>query len=288
MHTSTAYGLIIKSETTLLASVKHDGKPDVIVTIKNLKKYSLNYFKDQNHLLGKLPGVGEFLIRNGQEIIINPEVGISENVLCPCILGSAMVVLLQQRGFLVLHASCVLVEGGAIAFLGSSGSGKSTIASALHREGYGVLTEDVMAINTKVNPYLVIPSFPSIKLRSDSAEALGFDRGTLSPLHPLTQKRVHQLGHGFVNQPYPLKRIYVLAHGDRNKITLFSPQNAFMELVRHTRAVQALKHQELEQVHFQQCANLVSNIPIFKLERKFVLSELPELVMSIKEDLNQI
>ncbi|NJK56498.1 MAG: serine kinase [Pleurocapsa sp. SU_5_0] len=238
-------------------------------------------------MLGNLLGVGRFLIKNGREIIVDPEKGINEDVLRPCILGSAMVVLLQQRGFLVLHASCVVVEDEAIAFLGYSGSGKSTIASAFHREGYGILTEDVMAIDTKVDPYLVIPSFPSIKLRADSAEALGYDQGILSPLHPLTQKKVHHLDHGFVNKSYPLKRIYILAQGDRNEITPLSPKTAFIELVRHTRAVHTLKHQELEQVHFQQCATLVNNIPIFKLERKFVLSELPGLVKSIKEDLKQ-
>lgn len=105
MYTSTAYGLIIESETSLLASVKHDGKPDVVVVLENFKKYSIEKQENQKYLTGKLPGVGKFLIRNGQEIIVEPEVGISENVLRPCILGSAMVVLLQQRGFLVLHAS---------------------------------------------------------------------------------------------------------------------------------------------------------------------------------------
>jgi hypothetical protein len=287
MYFSTAYGLVIGSEISLTTLITGSYDPDLIVRVKNLKDVRINSSKQKYSLLGELPRIGKFLIKNGNEIIVDPEIGIDENILRPCILGSAMVVLLQQRGFLVLHASCIVIGGEAVAFLGYSGSGKSTIASAFHQEGYGILTEDVMAINTKVNPYQVIPSFPSIKLRSDSAEALGYDHGTLSPLHPLTQKRVHHINHGFVNQPYPLKRIYVLAQGDRNKITPFSPQDAFMELVRHTRAIQALKHQELEQVHFQQCAALVNNIPIFKLERKFVLSELPGLVKSIKEDLKQ-
>jgi hypothetical protein len=50
--------------------------------------------------------------------------------------------LLGKRGDLILHASCVSVDGVALLFLGHSGAGKSTIASLLESEGATVLSDD--------------------------------------------------------------------------------------------------------------------------------------------------
>ena len=50
------------------------------------------------------------------------------------------------RGLEVLHASAVVLERGAIAFLGHSGSGKTSLALALCRGGAGFLTDDVLSV----------------------------------------------------------------------------------------------------------------------------------------------
>ncbi len=50
------------------------------------------------------------------------------------------------RGLEVLHASAVVLERGAIALLGHSGSGKTSLALALCRGGAGFLTDDVLSV----------------------------------------------------------------------------------------------------------------------------------------------
>lgn len=50
------------------------------------------------------------------------------------------------RGLEVLHASAVVAEQGAVAFLGGSGAGKTSLALALCRRGAGFLADDVLAI----------------------------------------------------------------------------------------------------------------------------------------------
>jgi hypothetical protein len=50
------------------------------------------------------------------------------------------------RGFEVLHASAVAVAGRAVAFLGGSGAGKTTLATRLAAHGAPLVTDDVLAI----------------------------------------------------------------------------------------------------------------------------------------------
>lgn len=50
------------------------------------------------------------------------------------------------RGLDVLHASAVAVAGRAVAFLGGSGAGKTTLASRIAASGAPLVTDDVLAI----------------------------------------------------------------------------------------------------------------------------------------------
>ena len=74
--------------------------------------------------------------------------------------------LLQQRGYLVLHASAVAAGGTAVAFLGHAGWGKSTTAAALYAQGYGLVTDDVLAVEMSSGRLMVPPGEPLVLRRS--------------------------------------------------------------------------------------------------------------------------
>ncbi|GAA4191432.1 hypothetical protein GCM10022288_22220 [Gryllotalpicola kribbensis] len=63
-------------------------------------------------------------------------------------LGGFLAWQLYQRGHLVLHASAVEVGGGAIAFTGNSGMGKSTMATLMCAAGARMLADDVLRIDS--------------------------------------------------------------------------------------------------------------------------------------------
>src|SRR5262249_25236419 len=86
-------------------------------------------------------GLGTLLVRSGTEIFVDTVPAVDEGDLHLCILGPALAVLLRQRGLLVLHASAVQVAHGAIAFLASSGGGKSTLAASFYTRGHAVVTD---------------------------------------------------------------------------------------------------------------------------------------------------
>src|SRR5581483_5851310 len=165
----------------------------------------------------------------------------------------------------------------AIAFLGQSGWGKSTLAGALYERGYSVITDDVMAVRVDDSYPHVLPGYPSIKLFPDTATFLGCDGSATHLVHSQTEKRAHSATLRFPDKPFPLQRMYVLAFGECNKITPLQPREVFMELVRNSRAASLLKDVDSLNAHLHQCARLAAEVPVFRLQRRPALSALPDV-----------
>lgn len=80
--------------------------------------------------------------------------------------------LLVTRGETVLHATCVAEHDHAIAFLGATGTGKSTMALGFCRDGAALVADDCLVVRTDGNDVVALPSYPSGRLREDSADTL--------------------------------------------------------------------------------------------------------------------
>jgi hypothetical protein len=80
------------------------------------------------------------------------------------------------RGEITLHASCVTCGGVAVAFLGDSMAGKSTIAALLCRdERVALIADDLVALSFIGGRVLALPSETEHALRPDGARALGME-----------------------------------------------------------------------------------------------------------------
>lgn len=66
--------------------------------------------------------------------------------------GALLAFLLTMRGDCVLHASAVQVDDLAVAIVGGSGFGKSTVAAALCASGCPLVTDDVLAVDVDAHP----------------------------------------------------------------------------------------------------------------------------------------
>lgn len=89
--------------------------------------------------------------------------------------GPVLGFALSMRGVLALHASAVVLDGFAVAFVGPSGAGKSTTAALLSLAGAKVLTEDLLALTGVEDGGQIAahPGFASIRLWPDGASLLG-------------------------------------------------------------------------------------------------------------------
>lgn len=100
--------------------------------------------------------------------------------------------ILGQRGYLILHASAVVMPGGqAIAFLGHSGRGKSTLASSFHHHGARLITDDCLLLEEVGGHIVAIPNYYGLRLFTDSATAIFGEQSGDSPVaHYTTKKRL--------------------------------------------------------------------------------------------------
>ena len=89
--------------------------------------------------------------------------------------GTVMAFLRTLAGFLTLHGSAVRAHGAdlpAIAFLGPSGAGKTTVAALALASGYGVLSDDVLCIDPSGGPARMLRGSDELRIRPEAAWAL--------------------------------------------------------------------------------------------------------------------
>lgn len=296
MFSYYAYGLWIQSEIEIPEFMTHPdaAKLDVKVTVERGAKLSdylsaeaLEYPWAMNLTRAKaivyIKDLGIFSIKDGKTIIFIPAPQASEQAARFYIVGTVMAILLYQQGFLVLHGSVIDIDGEAVIFLGNSGDGKSTTAAALHAAGYKLVNDDVAPITLGDHPAFLHPGFPQIKMSSETAHALGYDFESLPIIHPKSAKRGYRPQHNFSRSPLNIKRIYVLDYGEDFSSTPIASSLATMELSRHSRPTTLYQRGDAQ--HFFQCANLVKEQTIYRLERPKNLELLPKIADFIKTDL---
>ncbi|MDD3500645.1 MAG: hypothetical protein PHS85_09825 [Sulfurovum sp.] len=167
---------------------------------------------NENEVLLKIEGVGNFLIRNGNEIVIEKEDGCSAETLRLYLFGSAVGALLQQRGYLTLHASAIKTDKGAVLFAGDSGAGKSTTLQAFLRRGYQKLSDDTIALyyDETRGEVICLPSYPQSKIWQKTADLFDHDTTQLRQLHPEMDKYALSTREHFYDHVLPLHAIYLL------------------------------------------------------------------------------
>lgn len=287
MHVYRAYDLTLHSELAFpeLLQMQDDQPPDVCIHVGLLPQKEEKPSNRGDCFWGSVESVATFVIRTGTEIWIQLQDDVEEGLLRPLILGPLMSILLRQRGLLVLHASCVLLQGHAIAFMGNSGWGKSTLAELFYNRGACLITDDVMAIHVDQEIPHVVPSYPQIKLMPDAAASLGHTPDRFPLLNSYSPKLARSIGSDLCQHPVPLRGLYVLDMGSQHQVIPLSLQEQFREVVKHSRAVGLLSAPEFRVAHLRQCTDLLHKVPLHRLQRQMSLDLLPELVDVITEDM---
>lgn len=106
-----------------------------------------------------------------------PEPGADQMFVRAVLLGPIAVLVLHRRGWPALHASAVMVDGRAVAFIGPRGRGKSTLAAAFVARGFKLFTDDVLPLRPDGEVIRALPGPPQLKLWPDAV------RFTLGPGH---------------------------------------------------------------------------------------------------------
>lgn len=285
-----AYGVSIHSELALPELLPHQSAADLVIRVCPIelsRRPDIStgevVHADAEEAILFWPGVGRFWINREREIQVDPEPGVDAAALRLFILGPVLAAALRYLGLLALHASAVHFGGGATIFLADPGVGKSTLAAACLARGHAVLSDDIAAIQAEASRHMLLPGFPQLKLWPDAAAMLTREVESLPRLRPEITKRALRLDHGFQSSPLPVKRVFVLARGERAQIEPLTPTDGLIELIRHSYGARRLKDVE-PGVQFQRCAALASDVPIGRLKLPPELEQLAEMVELLEAD----
>ncbi|MCC7097652.1 MAG: hypothetical protein IT472_10775 [Thermomonas sp.] len=165
----------------------------------------------------RAPEQADFIIDPGEgriEVVV--PAALAQNTLEHLLLDQALPRLLAGRGHLVAHASVVQLSQGAVAFIGRSGWGKSTLAALLHRRGFPALCDDCALFERQGDTVYAIPSYPGLRLFEDSIEQSLGTETLFSPVSDYSYKqRIIEIGRdAALEGPRPLAAICVLGAPD--------------------------------------------------------------------------
>ncbi len=211
------------------------------------------------------------------------------------LLGIAFSLWLELRGIPALHASAVVVEDRAVAFLATNSGGKSSLAATLMQVGYPLLTDDILPIERHKETFEGRPGYPQMRMWPDQARHfLGYYED-LAIVHPAYSKRRVPVGEDglgtFRDEPRPLACFYLPERRDPVEWgtgTEFVPVprvEGLMTLVRQSFVPNTVEALGLQPQRLGFFAPLVSQIPVRRVVYPDGYDHLPEVRRAILADL---
>ena len=219
-----------------------------------------------------IPDVARYAVLDGRRIVVDPADGADPKNVRLYLLGSAMGLLLHQRGVLPLHANAVEVGGRAFAFMGPSGAGKSTLAAWFHDHGHRVVADDVCAIqfDGESQPQ-VSQGLPRLRLWKSAVEASGRAMEGLERSYAgdddWDKFDVPLANSNETGEPLPLGGVYLLSKGESFGVERLVGVAAAEAVFANTYRGQYLDGPDQARAHWQSCLKLISATPIFALTR---------------------
>jgi hypothetical protein len=242
-------------------------------------------FVTTTQYLLSVAGIARYLVTEGREIVVDPEVNAVPLDVRAYLLGAIFVVLCQQRGLLPLHASAVAGKSGVVAFLANSGQGKSTLAAHLAQRGFRVIADDICLIDAALTgAAMVIPTAPWLKLWRNSLENLGREAEGLDRVFSDDDK--YRLPLAPVFEPEPILKLVFLEDNEVSPTTTEIEEvprveavPLLMNLTHHSYLLEATGQRE---ENFLRCGRVLSQARAYRLIRPWGLMHLESTVDALE------
>jgi hypothetical protein len=308
-HEYQVYGIILRSDIVLplpqpqsppLGSVELLSRPENYFA-ESLRGHSL---EDRTpwHRVARLPdgsdyvswkNLGEFLVSSdGLRVACRKLDHAAAESFRVYLLGQALSYAVVKQGLEPLHATALAIDGGAVAFMGGCGFGKSTLAAYLMKQGHRLLTDDMLILQQAGECLLACPGpariklFPGMARRflGESASGIAMNPDTQKVVIPVDQERLPQ-------SPAPLSRMYHLCGPDEVpcngaiRIEALAAREAFMCILSNT-FTSAVADVDRLRRQAGAAEQLLRSVKIKKLFYPRVLGRLPDVMQAILEDLH--
>jgi hypothetical protein len=157
------------------------------------------------------------------------------------LLDQVLPLVLSHRGTTVLHASGFACHAGAVALIGATGVGKSTLAASFGADGWPLIADDAVVLRQQRGVVSTIPAYPGLRVWPDALAAVGLERGATRLSRDSNKRRIAGSGGAvvFLRRTAPLRRVYLLDPARRGaslqpRIEPLSRRESVIELIKHS------------------------------------------------------
>jgi hypothetical protein len=286
--TYVLYGLRIQSELPLHQNRQtDDGLPaDVVLTMgatrpvpgdapigqrlaevndDNGTKYFTFVRADDGSYLLRYYRIGDFVVSaDRSHVVMHLDPDADEELAAVLATGSLPAFLILAGGSPLLHASAVEISGQAVAFVGSSGMGKSMTATVMCAAGAKLVTDDVLRLEFDAGIVRCFLGATETRLRPSAAGLLGLFGDELKSRRTGDERDALELPASRTDK-LPLAAIVVpQLVRDSTEVTMnrLTGIPALLTLTRFPRIVGWEETSVLEQ-QFEFLADVVRRVPVF-------------------------
>lgn len=211
----------------------------------------------------RFSGCGEFVISADlSEVVVRRDADGRSDLLPILLAGAVSAFLLALRGVTVLHASAVAVDGVAIAFVGRSGQGKSTLATLMCLAGAELVTDDLLAVDPGP-PVTCVGGASELRLREAAAHLADAQPDRPSRLTADDRR-------AFAPKPAPTGPLslaaIVIPSPSRTAVKVelrrLSPSDALFSVMAFPR-IHGWRHPDVLTRQFTTLANIANRLPVY-------------------------
>jgi hypothetical protein len=236
---------------------------------------------DEDRYLISFPKLADFVVLlSERRIVCYPDGSTDERIARHLLLDQVIPSVLAMDGEVVLHASAVSIDERAVAFVGPTGAGKSTVAASFATNGARLLADDFVRLRDDARGFLAVPSYPGLRLWPDSARVFARREDSLMAVAPGSEKQrlVFQTPQR-ASQPCPLSAIVILDDGaGQGKIDVrrLPGQRGFMAVYPHAFRLERFGR-DRQRAEFDRFASLARSTAILRLQYPRAYKHLPEV-----------
>jgi len=239
----------------------------------------------ESYLL-RFPELADFEVSaDGKEVTAHPTPDTDEVTVEHLYINQLVPLALSRQGRPAFHASVVAISSGAVAFLGKSGMGKSTLAASYALGDAAFLTDDSLLIEETDEGCNALPSHASLRLWEDSVAALvGDDHPAASAISYSTKARLlagDALRH--TNESRPLLAAYLLEQEGKPDVTIrpLTGQDRQMAWLSNSFLLD-IEDRDLLAQHFDWTHRISAVVPTFALDYPRDYGMLPEVRKAVR------
>ena len=227
------------------------------------------------------------LIEHGRHITYQRKTGCNETYLRTYLLGWGLSMLSLQLGKPAIHCSAISKGASAVLICGESGSGKSTTTTALLKQGYRLMADDMsLAEYREGDGVYATAAFPYQKLCRDAAVNSGVPMDELIYIDEDKDKFLVPCKEIFDERPQKIKAMIILYRTGGEKLLVYHLQgmDTFYACANNLFLRHLLKEQKYSPSIGEACLKIASCVPMYVIGRpdgKDTVEEVTEQIQNI-------